>query len=252
MSEETSGKINQKYYFSTRDLLIMAVLAALGGVASTYINTLSDAVNAILGFPGASQWAAGLHVIWIVLAMAITGKPGTGTLTGALKGAVEMMSGNSHGIIILLVDLVAGLLVDFGFLIFRNKRNIWPYLVAGGLASASNVLVFQIFATLPSNILAVTAILVLFVVAFASGILFSGLIPSLIINTLARANVIRIAPIQKERRNVGWIILASVLIIAILLAVFLKVSLAGPEQIPVNGDVSNVYGFPPDETTIET
>ncbi|MDY6874306.1 MAG: ECF transporter S component [Chloroflexota bacterium] len=252
MSEETSGKINQKYYFSTRDLLIMAVLAALGGVASTYINTLSDAVNAILGFPGASQWAAGLHVIWIVLAMAITGKPGTGTLTGILKGAVELMSGNSHGIIILLVDLVAGLLVDFGFLIFRNKRNIWPYLVAGGLASASNLLVFQIFATLPSNILAVTAILVLFVVAFASGILFSGLIPSLIINTLAKANVIRIAPIQKERRNVGWIILASVLVIAILLAVFLKVSLAGPEQIPVNGDVSNVYGFPPDETTIET
>jgi energy-coupling factor transport system substrate-specific component len=252
MSEETSTKTNNKYYFSTRDLLIMAVLAALGGVASTYINTLSDAVNAILGFPGASQWAAGLHVIWIVLAMAITGKPGTGTLTGILKGAVELMSGNSHGIIILLVDLVAGLLVDFGFLIFRNKRNLWPYLIAGGLASGSNVLVFQIFATLPSNILAATAILILFVVAFASGMLFSGLIPSLIVNALAKANVVRIAPVKKKTRNVGWIIVASVLVIAILLAVFLKVSLAGPEQIPVNGDVSNVYGFPPEETAIET
>ncbi|MCB2203087.1 ECF transporter S component [bacterium] len=252
MSEETSSKTNKNYYFSTRDLLVMAVLAALGGVASTYINTLSDAVNAILGFPGASQWAAGLHVIWIVLAMAITGKPGTGTLTGILKGAVELMSGNSHGIIILLVDIVAGLLVDFGFLIFRNKRNIWPYLVAGGLSSASNVLVFQIFATLPSNILAATAILILFVVAFASGMLFSGLIPSLIVNALAKANVIRITPTEKKTRNVGWIIVASVLVISILLAVFLKVSLAGPEQIPVNGDVSNTYDFPAKETTIKT
>lgn len=240
-----------KYYFSTRDLLIMAVLAALGGVTSTYINTLSDAVNAVLGFPGASQWAAGLHVIWIVLAMAITGKPGTGTLIGALKGAVELMSGNSHGVIILLVDLVAGLLVDFGFLIFRNKRNLMPYLLAGGLASASNVLVFQIFATLPSNILAATAILILLVVAFASGLLFSGVMPSLIVNALAKANVIRLAPMEKKARKTGWIIVASVLVITALLAVFLKVSLQGPEQILVNGDVSQSYGFPSDEVQIE-
>ncbi len=99
---EPNTKASNKFYFSTRDLLIMAVLAALGGVASTYINTLSDAVQAVLGFPGATQWAAGLHVIWIVLAFAITGKPGTGTLTGILKGGVELLSGNSHGIIILL------------------------------------------------------------------------------------------------------------------------------------------------------
>ena len=226
----------------------MAVLAALGGVASTYINTLSDTVQAIVGFAGASQWAAGLHVIWIVLAFAITGKPGTGTLTGILKGAVELMSGNSHGIIILLVDLVAGLLVDFGFLIFRNKRNLLPYLVAGGLASGSNVLVFQIFATLPTNILAASAILILFVVAALSGALFAGLVPSLLINALAKAGVVRIEQPTPKNRKIGWIVVAAVLVIAILMAVFLRVSLQGPEQIPVNGTVTTAYGFPGDET----
>jgi len=229
----------------------MAVLAALGGVASTYINTLSDTVQAIVGFAGASQWAAGLHVIWIVLAFAITGKPGTGTLTGILKGAVELMSGNSHGIIILLVDLVAGLLVDFGFLLFRNKRNLLPYLVAGGLASGSNVLVFQIFATLPTNILAASAILILFVVAFASGCIFAGLVPSLLINALAKAGVVRIEQPTQKNRKIGWIVVAAVLVIAILMAVFLRVSLQGPEQIPVNGTVATAYGFPGDENIEE-
>ena len=248
---EAQNPKKNTFYFSTRDLLIMAVLAALGGVASTYINTLSDTIQAILGFAGASQWAAGLHVIWIVLAFAITGKPGTGTLTGILKGAVELMSGNSHGIIILLIDLVAGLLVDFGFLIFRNKRNLLPYLVAGGLASGSNVLVFQIFATLPSNILAASAIAILFVVAFASGCVFAGVIPSLLIKSLAKAGVVRIEQPSQKNRKIGWYVLAGVFVIAILMTVFLKIQLQGPEQIPVNGTVATAYGFPDAENPIE-
>ena len=115
------------------------------------------------------------------------------------------MSGNSHGIIILLIDLVAGLLVDFGFLIFRNKRNLLPYLVAGGLASGSNVLVFQIFATLPSNILAASAIAILFVVAFASGCVFAGIIPSLLIKSLTKAGVVRVEQPAPKQRKISWV-----------------------------------------------
>jgi len=32
----------RRYYFSTRDLLMMAALAALGGVVSTYVNAIGD------------------------------------------------------------------------------------------------------------------------------------------------------------------------------------------------------------------
>lgn len=242
MSEENSTK--QRFYFSTRDLLIMAVLAALGGVASTYINTLGDAVEAFLGFPGATQWAAGLHVVWIVLAIAITGKPGTGVVIGALKGAVELMSGNSHGVIVLLVDLVAGLLVDFGFLIFKNKKSLLPYLVAGGLASGSNVLVFQIFATLPENIVAASAILILFLAAFVSGVVFSGLVPYLVINALVKAGAVRVMVQTKKSRKIGWYILLAVFVIAALLTVYLRSTLMGPSLIEISGDVSNPYAFP--------
>ncbi len=242
MSDQQSPK--KSFYFSTHDLLIMAVMAALGGVASTYINTLGDAVQAILGMPGGSQWAAGLHVLWIVLAMGITGKPGTGIIAGLLKGGVEILSGNSHGVIILFIDLVAGLLVDFGFLLFKDKRSILPYLIAGGLASGSNVLAFQIFATLPTNILAISAILILFFVALVSGIVFSGFIPYLLINALAKANIVKIPKQPTQSRKISWYILVSVLILAILLAVFLKMTFQGAQKIQISGAVENAYGFP--------
>jgi len=40
----------------------------------------------VLGFAGTTQWAAGLHVIWLMLASALVGKPGAATLTGVIKG----------------------------------------------------------------------------------------------------------------------------------------------------------------------
>lgn len=231
-------------YFTTRDLLMMAVLAALGGIASTYINTLGDAVHAALGLPGATQWAAGLHVIWIVLSAGILRKPGTGTVTGIFKGSVELMSGNSHGVIILLVDLVAGLLVDFGFLLFRKRQSIWPYLVTGGLATGSNVLVFQIFATIPLNILGLTAIIILFCVAFASGLLFAGVLPFLLLNSLEKAGVIRIPKLSSQPRKMGWWILLGVFFLAVLLAVFLRANLRGPQALSIDGAVNNPTTFP--------
>lgn len=232
------------FYFSTRDLLISAVLAALGGVASTYINTLGDAVQAFLGMAGGSQWAAGLHVIWIVLAAAITGKPGIGTVTGLLKGGVELLSGNSHGVIILLVDLVAGVLVDFGFLLFRNKHSIFPYLIAGGMSAGSNVFIFQIFATLPSNILALGAIFFLFFIAFVSGLVFGGVIPKLLMNALSKADIVKKSAPPKKNRKIGWIIVIAFLILAALMTVYLKRTLKGAASIQISGAVENSYDFP--------
>ncbi|MFU8826284.1 MAG: ECF transporter S component [Brevefilum sp.] len=241
----SSDQSTQKpFYFSTRDLLIMAVLAALGGVSSTYVNAIGNATRAALGFPGATQWAAGLHTIWIVLAMGILNKTGAGTVMGLVKGMVELMSGNTHGVIILLVNLVAGLLVDFGFLIFRNKRSLAPFLVAGSLSAASNVIVFQLFATLPANILAMSAILILTVVAGISGLIFSGLAPFYLLKALIKANVVKRPAIEPQNRRLGWYIVSGVFILAILLTIYLQSALRGTATIQISGAVGNAYEFP--------
>jgi ABC-type thiamin/hydroxymethylpyrimidine transport system permease subunit/DMSO/TMAO reductase YedYZ molybdopterin-dependent catalytic subunit len=239
---------DRRHYFSTRDLLMMAALAALGGVTSTYVNAVGDLFQSILGFAGTTQWAAGLHVLWLTLAVGLTGRRGSGTITGILKGAVELLSGNTHGLLVVLVDVVAGLLVDLGFLPFRNKDALPAYVLAGGLAAASNVFVFQLFASLPSDVLAYGAMLLVGGMAFLSGALFAGLLGWLLLNTLRRAGVVRdLSPspaTEKWNRRVFPTLLVSVGLLTFGFGVYLRGALQGPATIHIGGAVAAPYDYP--------
>jgi ABC-type thiamin/hydroxymethylpyrimidine transport system permease subunit len=242
----------RRYYFTIRDLLMMAALAALGGVVSTYVNAIGDFFQSILGFAGTTQWAAGLHVLWLTLAVGLTGKQGAGTVTGILKGVVELLSGNTHGLLVVLVDIVAGLLVDLGFLPFRNKDSLPAYALAGGLASASNVFVFQLFASLPADVLAYGAMLLIGGVAFVSGVLFAGLLGRVLLNALRRAGVVKDRPpvpmsdvlSLSKGRPVYPIFLASAAVLTLALGVYLRQALRGPATIHVGGAVQAPYDYP--------
>jgi hypothetical protein len=74
----------------------MAALAALGGVVCTYVNAIGDASESVLGFAGTTQWAAGLRVLWLTLVVGLTRKQGAGTITGILKGGVELLTGHTR------------------------------------------------------------------------------------------------------------------------------------------------------------
>jgi energy-coupling factor transport system substrate-specific component len=163
-----------KYYFTTKDLVTIALLSALGGVLSTYIGYLGNMVNHIIGVPfGAGQFMAGLHVIWIMLALGITRKKGAATATGILKGVIELFLGSTHGVVIVVVSLVQGLIPDLVLFRDRSKadRNPMTYALAGGLSSATNVVVFYTFflAGVPLVLIAMLCML-----AAASGIIFGG------------------------------------------------------------------------------
>jgi ABC-type thiamin/hydroxymethylpyrimidine transport system permease subunit len=234
---------SRRYYFSTRDLLMMAVLAALGGVASTYIQTLANAVHAALGFPGATQILAGLHVIWIVLAVGLTGKEGAGTVTGVAKGVVELLSGNTHGILVVLIDVVAGILVDLGMLPFRNKNSYPAYCIAGGLATASNVFVFQAFASIPSDVLAMSALLLVALASFVSGVLLAGVLGKVLLDSLRRSGVVKDQPAQSMGRWVYPAFLGLISALTILGGVYLYRALQGPPTVRISGQVSAPYDY---------
>lgn len=232
-----------KYYFSTRDLLVMAAMAALGGVASTYINFIGDFFQSFLGFAGTTQWAAGLHVLWLVLAVGLTRKPGTGTVTGILKGAVELFSGNTHGLLVLLVDLVAGILVDVSLLPFRRQENWTRYALAGGLASAANVFVFQLFAAVPADILTAGVIGLITLVAFISGVIFAGILGAALLSALRSAGVISDQRSESPGKRAWRVMLVSALVLAGGLFVYLKIAQSGGESVAITGAVSAPYQF---------
>ncbi len=233
-----------RYYFSTRDLLMLAALAALGGVTSTYINAIGRMIQSLVGVPGGFQWAAGLHVLWLTLAVGLTGKQGAGTMVGLLKGAVELLTGNTHGLLIVLVDVVAGVLVDIGFLPFRDKDRLPGYLLAGGLASASNVFVFQLFAALPADILSYGAIVILGVVAGLSGVVFAGFLAHILLAALRRAGVVKDRPPQPMGRRAYPIFLASAVLLTAALTGYLFTTQRGAATVAIGGAVTAPYAYP--------
>jgi energy-coupling factor transport system substrate-specific component len=242
MTEKTR-LTNQRPFYTTRDLLLMSALAALGGLASTYINLMGDFFQSLLGFAGTTQWAAGLHVLWLILAAGLIGKPGAGTITGILKGGVELFTGSTHGLLVVLVDIAAGVLVDLGLWPFRRRDSWAAYALAGGLASASNVFVFQLFAAVPADILTYGVIGLIVLVAFLSGVLFAGLLGKSLLNVLRSSGVVKDqAPEETGRWVLGWVVLAGALLASGLFG-YLIIARADGGTVEVAGAVSSPYEF---------
>jgi len=181
--------LTRKYYFSTKDLVTVALLSALGGILSAYVGYLGNMVNHISGVPfGAGQFMAGLHVLWIMLALGITKKKGVGTATGILKGVIELFMGSTHGVVIVVVSAVQGLLADA--LLFSDKakaeRAVVPFATAAAISSAANVLIFQLFffSGVPMILIAMLCML-----AAASGIIFGAGLAIEMIESLELAGV---------------------------------------------------------------
>ena len=234
------------YYFTTRDLVVIAILCALGGVLSTYVGYLGNLIDRALGVPfGAGQVMAGLHVFWFILAMGIVRKTGTGTIAGVLKGVIEMLMGSTHGVVIILVSCVEGLLVDLCLLPFRERHSLRAYSVAGGVSACSNVFIFQAiyFSGVP-----ITYILIIAGLALVSGVVFGGYFGKGILDSLLGSRVVRV---EKERLG-GRIGLHSIVSIVLALSLiggagyyFTQVfhSPWGGASCTIQGNVENPYTY---------
>jgi len=253
--------MDKEHFLSTKDLVTIALLSALGGGLSTYIGYLGNLVNRIVGVPfGAGQFMAGLHVIWIVLAVGITRKKGVGTVTGLIKGAVELFLGSTHGVVIVVVSLVQGILVDA--VLFKDdtkeNRDLIPYMIAGGVSASSNVFVFQafFFSGVP-----IILILVLGMLAFGSGMIFGGYITLQMMDSLEHGGLIHGTekePVEAKSKNTKrsekplYIKYTSVIITILFLVAFTVGGVyyftnvyqaPGSENVHIEGKVNNKYNF---------
>jgi len=132
-----------KYYFSTRDLMLIAVISSLGGVLSTYVGYLGNMLNNLFGVPfGAGQFMAGLHIFWIMLIYGLTKKKGTAILAGTLKGFVEFLSGGA-GHIGRCFDSVPGSHNRCGVPVHGESKS-QGLCNSGGISTAANILFFQL------------------------------------------------------------------------------------------------------------
>ena len=263
--------VRLREFLTTKDLVTIALLSSLGGVLSTYVGYLGNLMNHIVGVPfGAGQFLAGLHVVWLVLAIGLTKKKGAGTVTGVVKGIVELFTGSTHGIVIVVVSSIQGVAADAVLFSDRAKerRNYVSYAMAGGLSSAMNVIIFQafFFAGVPWILIAMLCML-----AFASGMIFGGWLSIEMLQTMEYAGVVsgpreiivdggnadgdrlwRRDSERKKRRKISLAIVGSFLVLFSLGAVYyfaFVFELPDGDAISVEGRVLNPFNFRYDEFT---
>ena len=165
--------------FTSRELSLIIIFSALGGAVSVPIGYAGNFLKTVPGIPfGSSQALSGLHVLWIVLAAVMVRKTGSGTMTGFLKGLVELFLFSYHGIFVLLISSVEGIIVDI-VLIIARRTDTPSICLAGGLSSASNVSVIQ-FILVPSLPMPILAFM--YLTSFLSGLVFSGYISKRILD----------------------------------------------------------------------
>lgn len=145
--------------FSVRDMVIMAVMAALGVALKPLVVPLAHMASAPLGIPSGSL-AGGLYMMWIVMGFGLTGKYGTGTVIGLVQALAVMLTGvaGSHGIMTIFSYTLPGIAVDLGLLLIHHRVCCRQCAVlAGILANVTGTLcVNLIFFRLPGLYLVLT------------------------------------------------------------------------------------------------
>jgi ABC-type thiamin/hydroxymethylpyrimidine transport system permease subunit len=140
----------------TREIALIIMLSAVGGAVSVPIGYAGNLLKAVPIVPfGTPQLLSGIHVLWLLLARLLTKKTGTATLTGAVKGLVELSLFSFHGIQILPISIVEGVVADL-VLGLPGSESPSKVAVAGGLSASSNVLVLWLLLlqSLPISLIA--------------------------------------------------------------------------------------------------
>lgn len=169
--------------FTVFDLVMIAVVSALGVATKPIIVPLVHIVTGPLFIPGGAI-AGGFYMLWIVLGIGYVKKFGTGTLIGVVQSILVIATGamGTHGIMSLVSYTLPGLSADIIFSISKNKNyNILHYIFGCMAANITGTLISNLlFFRLPY----ITVILLLSSAALTGGV--GGLIAASLIEGLKK------------------------------------------------------------------
>ncbi len=123
--------------FSLFDLIIIAMMAALGIALKPVVVPLAHIITGPLFIPSGAV-AGGFYMLWLVLGFALTGKRGTATLIALVQALAVIGTGmpGSHGAMSLLTYTVPGIMADLGLLLIGHRMCCNPCsFLAGMLAN---------------------------------------------------------------------------------------------------------------------
>ncbi|MDD3878943.1 MAG: ECF transporter S component [Syntrophomonas sp.] len=155
--------------FSLFDLIIIAMMAALGIAIKPVVVPLAHIVSGPLFIPSGAV-AGGFYMMWLVLGFGLTGKRGTATLIALVQALVVTGTGmvGSHGAMSLFTYTVPGVMADLGLLLIGHRVCCSPCaFLAGMLANmGGTIMVNLVYFRLPL----IPLVLALSVAALSGGL----------------------------------------------------------------------------------
>lgn len=154
---------------SVFDLVLIAVMAALGIAVKPIIVPLVHLITGPLLIPGGSV-AGGIYMLWIVLGSFLIKNPFTGTLISMVEAIIVIATGvqGSHGIMSLITYILPGLAVDFCRFLCKKNADIKMQMFLCGIFA-------NVAGTLLSNYLFFRLPAVPLILSLSAGALSGGL-----------------------------------------------------------------------------
>jgi len=137
--------------FTTQDLLIIAIIAALGLAMKPVITPLVHLISAPLLIPGGSL-AGGFYMLWFGLIVVLVPRKGSALLVALVQGIVTLIIGHfgHHGVMSILIYTAPGLTVEVIALFFRNRSTlIAQTIICSGANLVGSLLVALLIMRLP-------------------------------------------------------------------------------------------------------
>lgn len=190
--------MNNRFSWSLREILIVAVLGAVFGVL--YLGWVQVWLIAQAVFGAVTMDVVmGFWFIVSIIAAAIIRKPGVAIISEMLAALTEILLGSPAGLMLLLSAFIqgAGAEIVFAATGWRNYRL--PVLMAAGIGAAifSFAYTWVIF---NYSALAPGLLVVMFVLRALSGALLAGLLGHFIVEALYRTGVLSGLTIDHDRR----------------------------------------------------
>ena len=159
--------------FSTTDLVVITMMAALGIAIKPVITPLVQIITGPLLIPGGTV-AGGFYMLWLVLGYGLTGnKPGTALLIGLVQGIIVILQPfANHGAFSIISYAAPGLATELVYLFLKGPVSP-AAAFAGGVAANLTGSFLVMLVVMRVNILRLPA--VPFLLMFFTAVLAGGL-----------------------------------------------------------------------------
>ena len=178
--------MNNKW--KTREVVIVAIIAAVIGVIYTLMDYAYMPLSAVLG-PVFMELTFGIYLLSAALPMFIVRKPGFALFGALVTAAINILLGSAYGIQVVLAGVLQAAGVELVYALFKYKPTLLC-LVLSGIAAAVFVFVRDYF-VFGYSALPVWTIVAMLAVRFVSAAVIGVVLVKVIRAGLAKAGVMK-------------------------------------------------------------